>query len=65
MLIKLAFFPLANKSYKAMSKMRKLAPEMKALRERHGDDKQKMQQELMGLYKQGEGQSRLGAACRS
>ncbi len=49
--IKLIFFPLANKSYKAMSKMRKLAPEMKRLRERYKDDKQKMQQELMAMYK--------------
>ena len=49
--IKLLFFPLANKSYKAMSKMRKLAPEMKILRERYKDDKSKMQQELMGMYK--------------
>jgi YidC/Oxa1 family membrane protein insertase len=49
--IKLIFFPLANKSYKAMSKMRKLAPEMKALRERYPDDKQKMQQELMAMYR--------------
>jgi len=49
--IKLVFFPLANKSYKAMSKMRKLAPEMKAMRERYSDDKQKMQQELMAMYK--------------
>ena len=50
--IKIIFFPLANKSYKSMSKMRKLAPKMKELRERHGSDKQKMQQELMALYRQ-------------
>ena len=50
-LIKLLFFPLANKSYKAMSKMRKLAPEMQKLRERFKDDKQKLQQELMAMYK--------------
>lgn len=49
--IKALFFPLANKSYKAMSKMRKLAPEMKKMRERYKDDKQKMQQELMAMYK--------------
>ena len=49
--IKLVFFPLANKSYKAMSKMRKLAPEMTKLRERYKDDKPKMQQELMALYR--------------
>ncbi|MBT6509140.1 MAG: membrane protein insertase YidC, partial [Rhodospirillaceae bacterium] len=50
-MIKALFFPLANKSYKAMSKMRKLAPEMKVMRERYADDKPKMQQELMAMYK--------------
>ncbi len=50
-IIKLLFYPLANKSYRAMSKMRKLAPEMKKLRDRYSDDKQKMQQELMAMYK--------------
>ena len=49
--IKLAFFPLANKSYVAMSKMKKLQPEMIKLRERFGDDKVKLNQEMMGLYK--------------
>jgi YidC/Oxa1 family membrane protein insertase len=50
-LVKLAFFPLANKSYKAMAKMRKVQPEMMELRERYGDDKQKLNQEMMALYK--------------
>jgi len=50
-LIKLAFFPLANKSYMAMAKMRKVQPEMMELRERYGDDKQKLNQEMMALYK--------------
>lgn len=50
-LIKIAFFPLANKSYEAMSKMKKLQPEMVRLRERYEDDKVKQQQELMELYK--------------
>ncbi|MCP5433786.1 MAG: membrane protein insertase YidC, partial [Alphaproteobacteria bacterium] len=50
-LVKLAFFPLANKSYEAMSKMKKLQPEMTKLRERFKDDKVKQQQELMELYK--------------
>jgi YidC/Oxa1 family membrane protein insertase len=50
-LIKLLFFPLANKSYKAMSKMKALQPKMQSLKERYGDDRQKMNQELMGLYK--------------
>ena len=50
-IIKLAFFPLANKSYVAMSKMKKLQPEMVKLRERFKDDKAKQQQELMDLYR--------------
>ena len=49
--IKAAFFPLANKSYVAMSKMKKLQPEMKKLRERYGDDKVQLNQEMMALYK--------------
>jgi len=50
-LIKLAFFPLANKSYVSMSKMKKLQPEMKKLQERFKDDRARMSQELMMLYK--------------
>lgn len=50
-LIKLAFFPLANKSYESMSRMKKIQPEMTALRERFPDDKVKQQQEMMELYK--------------
>ena len=50
-IIKLVFFPLANKSYRAMSKMKKLQPEMQKLREKYGDDKQKINQEMMALYK--------------
>jgi YidC/Oxa1 family membrane protein insertase len=50
-LVKLLFFPLANKSYESMSKMKKLQPEMKRLQERYKDDKMKQQQELMALYK--------------
>ncbi len=49
--IKLVFFPLANKSYTSMSKMKKLAPQMTSLRERFGDDKQRLNQEMMELYK--------------
>ena len=49
--VKLVFFPLANKSYKAMSKMKLLQPEITKLRERFPDDKQKMQQEMMAMYK--------------
>ncbi|WP_422364469.1 membrane protein insertase YidC [Pyruvatibacter mobilis] len=50
-LIKLAFFPLANTSYVAMSKMKKVQPEMMKLRDRYKDDKQRQQQELMELYR--------------
>ena len=47
---RLAFFPLANKRYAAMAKMKKLQPQMEQLRERFKDDKVKQQQELMALY---------------
>lgn len=50
-LVKLAFFPLANKSYNAMSKMKLLQPEMQKIRERFPDDKARQQQEMMELYK--------------
>ena len=50
-LIKLLFFPLANKSYRAMGRMKKFQPQITKLRERYKDDKQKMQQEMMALYK--------------
>jgi YidC/Oxa1 family membrane protein insertase len=50
-LVKAVFFPLANKSYESMAKMKKLQPEMEKLRERYKDDRAKQQQELMGLYK--------------
>lgn len=50
-LIRLLMFPLANKSFRAMNKMKGLTPEMTKLRERFKDDKPRMQQELMALYK--------------
>jgi YidC/Oxa1 family membrane protein insertase len=50
-LIKTLFFPLANKSYASMAKMKAVQPQMQALRERFPDDKVKQQQELMELYK--------------
>ena len=50
-IIKVIFFPLANKSYASMAKMKTLQPKMQALRERYPDDKVKQQQELMELYK--------------
>ena len=49
--VKLLFFPLANYSYRSMSKMRLLAPKVSAMRERYKDDPQKQQQEMMALYK--------------
>jgi YidC/Oxa1 family membrane protein insertase len=49
-LVKLVFFPLANKSYESMAKMKKLQPEMEKLREQHKDDRAAQQQELMKLY---------------
>jgi YidC/Oxa1 family membrane protein insertase len=50
-LLKLLFFPLANKSYEAMSKMKKLQPEMEAIKQRLGDDRMKQQEAMMELYK--------------
>ena len=49
--IKILFFPLANKSYKAMAKMKLLQPEMEKLKEKYGEDRQRMSQEMMQLYK--------------
>jgi YidC/Oxa1 family membrane protein insertase len=49
--VKILFFPLANKSYRAMSQMKKLQPEMTRIREQAGDDKMRMQKEMMELYK--------------
>ena len=49
--VKAFFFPLANKSYKSMSAMKKVQPQMVELRERYKDDKAKQQQALMELYK--------------
>jgi len=49
--IRLAFFPLANFSFKSMAKMKALQPEMVRLKELHKNDKMKLQQEMMALYK--------------
>jgi YidC/Oxa1 family membrane protein insertase len=51
LLVKLLFYPLANKSYRAMSTMKKLQPKMMELREKYADDKMAMNQALMKLYK--------------
>lgn len=50
-LIKLAFFHLSAKSYRSMAAMRKLQPRLQSLKERHGDDRQKLTQATMELYK--------------
>ena len=49
--IRIIFFPLANYSFKSMAKMKILAPEMTRLKELHKEDKTKLQQEMMALYK--------------
>jgi len=49
--IRLAFFPLANYSFRSMAKMKALQPEMARLKELHKEDKVKLQQEMMALYK--------------
>ncbi|MGB8621742.1 MAG: membrane protein insertase YidC [Paracoccaceae bacterium] len=49
--LKALLFPLAYKSYSSMAKMKELQPEMEKLKERAGDDRQKLQQEMMQLYK--------------
>ncbi len=49
--IRLAFFPLANYSFRSMAKMKVLQPEMTRLKELHKEDKMKLQQEMMALYK--------------
>ena len=50
-LVKLVFFPLANKSYRSMGKMRLLSPKIQQIRERHADDRMAMNKEMMELYK--------------
>jgi YidC/Oxa1 family membrane protein insertase len=50
-LVKILFWPLTHKSYKSMKEMQKLQPRMAKLREKYKGDKQKLNQEMMGLYK--------------
>jgi YidC/Oxa1 family membrane protein insertase len=50
-LIKLAFYKLSETSYRSMANMRKLAPRLQSLKERYGDDRQKLNQAMMDLYK--------------
>lgn len=50
-ILKLLFFPLANKSYRSMARMKQMQPMMESLKERFGDDKIRFNQEMMALYK--------------
>ena len=50
-LIKAAFYPLSAASYKSMAQMRELAPRLQSMKEKFGDDKQKMQQAMMEMYR--------------
>ena len=50
-LIKIVFFPLANKSYRSMSRLKKLQPKMVEIRDRFKEDRARQNQEMMGLYK--------------
>jgi YidC/Oxa1 family membrane protein insertase len=50
-IVKTLFFPLANKSYASMAKMKSVQPQLAALKERYPDDKMKQQQEMMEIYK--------------
>lgn len=51
LLIKAAFYPLSAKSYRSMAQMRELAPRLESMKKKFGDDRQKMQQAMMELYK--------------
>ncbi len=51
LLVKIVFYPLSAASYKSMGKMKKLQPRLKTLKERYGDDRQAMNQEMMQIYK--------------
>lgn len=51
-LIKLAFYPLSAASYKSMAKMRNLAPRLENLKQRYGDDRQKLHEAMMKIYQE-------------
>ena len=51
LLVKLVLWPLGQKSYKSMNEMKKIQPLMKEIREKYKDDKQRMNKEVMGLYR--------------
>ncbi|MCW9012568.1 MAG: membrane protein insertase YidC [Gammaproteobacteria bacterium] len=50
--VKLIFYKLSEASYRSMAKMRKVAPKMQAMKERYGDDRQRMSQAMMKMYKE-------------
>ncbi len=52
LLVKIALMPIANKSYHSMAKMRAVAPRLQALKEEYGDDRMRMSQEMMRIYKE-------------
>ena len=52
LLVKIALMPIANKSYQSMAKMRAVAPRLQALKEEYGDDRMRMSQEMMRIYKE-------------
>ena len=51
LIVRALMFPIANKQYESMAKMRLIAPRMKAIQEKYGDDKLRAQQEIMAIYK--------------
>ena len=51
MIIKAVFFPLASKSYASMARMKQVAPRLQALKEKYGDDRQKLNQAMMEMYR--------------
>jgi YidC/Oxa1 family membrane protein insertase len=51
-IVKMAFYPLSAASYKSMAQMRKLGPRLQQLKEHYGDDRQKMQEQMMKIYKE-------------
>ena len=62
--MKTAFYPLANKSYESMAKMKKLQPEMERLKEKYKDDKMGMQKELMQVYQKEKINPMAGCSAR-
>ncbi len=48
--LRICMFPLANKAFRSMAKMKKLAPKLQSLKDKHGKDRQKLQQSIMELY---------------